>query len=1729
MNPRYPICLLILVFVGFLGLNFINAKTVPGKIDTVDLEFNEEGLLVSATLSSSDKAIPSIGNLSVKLLDEKFKTVGKISKKVVLRDGEHKESILVPAKIEPEKRYLYSVDVEFAGETAHKRLVRPTERQDVLLLGQDKLEAGGNASFRIVVRNAATNKPVEDAQIEFAIKNKENEGTLDTPKYETNEHGTVDASFVIPEYLAGECHVVATVKSDIGEERIERDIHVVANNQIYLTSDKPVYQPGQLMHLRALVLRSADWKPVAEKPMTLEVADGKGNKVFKKFVETSEYGIVSAEFQLADEVNEGAYTITGILGDQTAEKVVTVKQYVLPKFKVEIETDRDYYMPGDEITGTIDSRYFFGKPVAEGAVNVKASCFDVGFHEFDTYEGKTDEEGKCSFELTVPEKLVAQESFKGTAMVQLEVKVKDGADHEEEKYHMIHVAQHPIQMDVVPESGTVIAGVENSFYLLASYPDGSAATPELSVSLRYDEDKTPQKKLSTKTDDKGLATVDFDISKDVSRVVLDILAKDTQGNEAETSHDLETEKTGYPLLLRVDRGTYQVGDTMEVEIISPDRPRETVFIDIIKNSQTILTKSVDLENGKSTVPIDLDHHLFGTLMLHGYQILPNGEMAGDTRKVVVNRRDDLQIAMTPDQEEYRPGDPAEVDIKVTDSEGKGTAAALGIDIVDESVFSVVEKTPGLAKVFFTIEKELLDPKYEIHGFSFEEITRASVRDRDWFEKAAKVSLARSAEEPSYSLRAFTGDEILQQARQQVFYLAQQLLGIEEESRTPGAVEEILYPRVQLADARAVVDPWGLDYRVAKKEKYQVVRSAGPDHEFDTSDDIEAPIVPQVRSRGRHQLFFAGQPQRRRFGMARGVPKGVGVAGAPAELGFAVNGQDALLAPMAQEELARGGRMMEIRAIPDRAPAAGRVMLGERLGGGIDAGGPPEIARFGSHEVGGEARLNFEAELPQLQVADKEAALRQLNEGQAVDVDELRTLEALDQTDLYAYYADDKARDKKAEMAGQPSETPATKREKPTDIRVRSYFPEMLYTNPSVITDENGHGLITLAMADSITTWRMTALANSKQGELGSGEGSMRVFQEFFIDLDLPIALTKEDEVSIPVAIHNYLPKPQTVQVEIEKSKWFDLLEDETRKTVEIAANDVGKVDYRIRANELGNNKITVFGWSEEKEDAVARVVEVRPNGEEKFITHNGRLMDVASHTLEFPENAIPDASKILLRIYPGIFSQVVEGLDSIMRMPHGCFEQTSSITYPNLLALDYMKRTDQITPEIQMKAREYINLGYQRLLTFEIDGGGFEVFGNPPANRVLSAYGLLEFTDMNEVYPIDERVIERTQRWLVSEQQADGSWLPDKNYAHGEMWKNIQNNPLLVSAFVTWGLGHSGYRGEALDKARAYLKEHIDECKESYTMAMVANAWAAHDPKDPALVDLLERLKAQAVETRDTIKWPSEVSLSFAHGEVATIETTALVSIAMTKSGRFPNEVGKALNYLIQQKDPNGTWHSTHATVLALKAMVEALGNATEEMTATVTVKLDGKAVGELEITPENCDVVRLLSLGKVDAPGKHEVDIELEGDGSIMYQVVGSYFTPWTDKKRKEPLSIAVDYDRSELQKDETVTARVTARNNAGRRAEMVILDVGIPPGFRVESDPLEDAVKAEKIAKYTLTGRQVTIYLRALDSDEEFSLEIPMKARLVITAKTPESKVYEYYNPEVNGYDDPEELRVK
>src|SRR5215212_7269462 len=120
-------------------------------------------------------------------------------------------------------------------------------------------------------------------------------------------------------------------------------------------------------------------------------------------------------------------------------------------------------------------------------------------------------------------------------------------------------------------------------------------------------------------------------------------------------------------------------------------------------------------------------------------------------------------------------------------------------------------------------------------------------------------------------------------------------------------------------------------------------------------------------------------------------------------------------------------------------------------------------------------------------------------------------------------------------------------------------------------------------------------------------------------------------------------------------------------------------------------------------------------------------------------------------------------------------EQTSSAAYPNILAVDYVKKARVASSsEFLMKAEQYLNVGYQKLLTFERPGGGFDWWGSGEPLVWLSAYGLQEFSDMARVWPIDRAIIDRTQAFLMKKRDKDGTW-GDIGATHGETIASMGN------------------------------------------------------------------------------------------------------------------------------------------------------------------------------------------------------------------------------------------------------------------------------------------------------------------------------------------------------------------
>lgn len=1532
--------------------------------------------------------------------------------------------------------------------------------------GPREMLADSPAALRIVVTDHQARRPAAGAFVSARLVQPENK--IDTRLFSgrANAQGFVETQFRVPALAPGMYDLIIQAHYANWQEEMRQRVTLRRAQQILLTTDKPLYKPAQIIHMRALALRLPSRQALAQEPLTFEVFDPRGNKVFKQRTQTNDFGVAFAQFQLGDEINLGEYRIVALVAEERIEKSVTVKRYVLPKFKVVLTPDKPFYLPGELVRGTVQCDYFFGKPVSAGHVKLTVKTFDVAFQEIANLTGTTDAKGAWKFELRLPPQFVGQPLEQGKAFLQFEAEVTDQAEHTERAVVSSRVAAAPLEIHAVPESGVLVPGVENILYVLVARPTGEPVAKARIRCLLGEKSAVKVQLLSPQnvvTNELGLAellvkpeaaseaTAASGAPGGLARRRLPFMApvpglweEDSPGEQmwtiklaaaapdgarAEASLDVPVSvaSADTALLLRTDKVLARVGDVIEATAYTPGQ-RGTVFFDVIKDRQTMLTLAADLDRGQARVRLPLTPDLGGTIWLSAYRLTPRGETIRATRPLLVDPARDLRLAIRPDQETYRPGpdNVATLQFKVTDGRGRPVVAALGVSIVDESLFALQEMQPGLEKIYFYLEQELAKPRYELHGVAWptllarpEEALPGAPEHDLQKQQAARVMLA-SASPPKLPLfsedtyRTRLGEakkKWLEQLQPKVQKIQR---AIEEYNQQRGEKQRLrpqegLAPLVQakLLSPEDLVDLWGTPFVIRPIDPSSpvlwgvILWTWGPDKQKETEDDM---FISTVWS----GMFFERLEEVQRARMP--VPMAVGAG----------------------------------------------VML---------KGAEPEAAR----------------------------------------------------------------RDGLAGAAPAAAAEP---------VRIRQFFPETLFVEPALITDQRGQATLKVPMADSITSWRLTTLANSAQGALGSATGQLRCFQDFFIDIDLPVALTQGDRVSIPVAVYNYLPQAQKVRLELTKADWFELTGSASHE-LEIGPNEVDVRYFTITAQKLGAGKILVHGYGSRMSDAIERVVEVEPNGKLLEESKSGRLKagEAVTQELEIPAAAIADASNILVKIYPGIFSQIVEGLDSILRMPFGCFEQTSSATYPNVLVLDYMKSIHRLSPEIRMKAESFINTGYQRLVSFEVPGGGFSWFGDPPANKILTAFGLMEFYDMSRVHEVDPQLIERTQRWLLSQQQPEGFWQPDEQYLHQEAWARIQNSQLPPTAYINWALAYSGCQEEGVKKADAWLRQHAKEAQDPYVLAMLCNALVQGDlvlgsgETTSVTNQALERLLGQAKREKGQMWWETEMTgITHSSGRHADLEATGMAALALIAAGRAA-EAAEVLNYLIAQKDPNGTWHSTQATTLALRALTAAQKGATENIQARVRVEVNGQLLEAFELTPENADVLRQIDARRAVKPGKNVVRLAFEGQGSSLYQIVSKYYVPWerVQPEEKEALDIQLTYDRTTLSKDDIVTADVTITNKLPATTSMIIVDLGLPPGFEVLAEDLENLVEKGLLQRYTLTGRQIICYIEKLTPQQILKFSYRLRAKYPLRAQTPKSRVYEYYNTDRRAEAPPVELVVR
>jgi len=1481
---------------------------------------------------------------------------------------------------------------------------------EVQIEGPGRVLAGKPASYRVRARDPQTQAPLPGQEVELALA-KEG-GSMESHALTTDETGSATLELSLAE--SGQYAVRASSDGLGVPASVEATVEVAApGRRVLLTSDKPVYKPGQTLHLRALSLAASDRRPNGQAPLTFEVEDGKGNKVLKKTLETDAYGIAATDFTLGQIVNEGTFKLRALSGDTTTEKTVEVFQYALPKFKIGVETDKSWYLAGETVSIELDARYFFGKPVANAELVVELGAIVTGETLFGRVQSRTNAEGALHAELELPSALPGLPINSGNALAFLRVTATDGAGQVVTIERPLTVAAEPVRLSLVPESGKLVAGVENQLDLFVTDPLG-APLPELVADVVLGGASHP-----VVTDRFGHARVSWLPGLDSSaRVDLGI-----NREPLSKSFNFDQQSGTDHLLVRTDRAVYDVGEDVVVDVLTTGGG--FVYVDWLNEGQAVDMRTLTATDGVAHFVVPVDQSLLGENRINAYLVQDDGSIVRAGRTLFARGGSRLSISMASDQPQYTPGEPAQLTFSVTDETGAPAVAALGVQIVDQAVFGVVDSKPGLLSSYFELEDDFAKPTYQLEApggdlgnLLLEQTAASDVPTRDAAQVRAAANLAALGEAPLTGLHGASWAATVTASRG--------LLAPFVETRKK-ALLEALRP----AAVRAVVE---LDSSGCRPRNYYCER-------------LQTTFTQALQTRIAKDFVaydFWGNA-------------------------FATDG-------------AMGNDAARLTSAgPDERPGTdddlpitfsfAELNLGAALGGGVNGG---DVAFNGAPGAafGGPVPAPANAAAP-------------------ADFDSV-------------------------------AESPATPGSDPSGTaapRVRQEFPETLYTNPALITDASGRASISVDMADSITEWRVSALGHTANGQLGGSVSGVTVFQDFFVDVNFPATLTRGDEVDFPIAVYNYLDTPQSVSLTLQPADWYTPL-GSTQLSLDLGPGEVRGVSLPVRVESVGLQTLTLNGSSSGAADAVARRVRVLPDGKAFPVALSGSLEPGGvTHSLEFPAGAVPGSEQMYLNVYPAFLSQAVSGMDSVLQVPSGCFEQTTSTTWPNVLVTNYMQQTGQITPEIQLRAESLISAGYQRLLTFEHPGGGFSWFGtqDPAPFLSVTAFGLMEFADMKKVHEIDEAMLARTQDWLVAQQQGDGSWQGDQSEFFSFHTSVVRN-----TAFVLWALAENGYNGPAAERAIAYIKANLDsgaaaERDDAYTLALVANALVLLGDSDASA--LLARLDGLKQAEDDKFFWPTSMQTNFyGGGRDADVATTALVAHALIRANAYPATRDGALAFITAAKDASGNFGSTQATTWSLKTLLLAATHGTEGAVGSLSVAVDGNPFSTVELRADQAEVMTTVDMSALAATGSHDVQLSFLGTGRVSYNLVGSHNLPWSaiPPEPTGPLAIELAYDQTTLAVDDSVRATATIENLTDTTTNMVLVTLGVPPGFEVQMGDFQAYLSAGVLSKAELTGKQLILYVSELAARQSQSFEYSLRATLPVRASDGGAEVALYYEPD-------------
>ena len=553
--------------------------------------------------------------------------------------------------------------------------------------------------------------------------------------------------------------------------------------------------------------------------------------------------------------------------------------------------------------------------------------------------------------------------------------------------------------------------------------------------------------------------------------------------------------------------------------------------------------------------------------------------------------------------------------------------------------------------------------------------------------------------------------------------------------------------------------------------------------------------------------------------------------------------------------------------------------------------------------------------------------------------------------------------------------------------VRQDFRVLAFWLGSVVTDARGHASVDVKLPESLTTYRIMAVAGDKGSRFGSADSEIRINKPVTLKPTFPRFLAVGDKASFGAVVTSQLKTggPATVTIESLDPAIMQFASTEPQ-TVDIPAG--GSVEVRFdaagRAAGSARVKMTVklANESDAFQDAIPVEVLVSPETV-SAIGEAGPAASTATETLRVPGDVVATFGGLHVDLASTALVGLAEGARYLVEYPYGCAEQRGSRALALLLSADLGAafklpgiEPAQLKPTVQATLAD--------LERFQCDNGGFAYWPGACYSQspYLTAYLLHVFKVAKDMgYNVDAPMVTRATNYLeqalAQKPPTNESWWPAytawQSFAVKVLVENGRNQDSNLTRLY-------GYRDRMPVFALAYLVDALVARGEG------GGARAAELRRRLGNAVLPEAATAHVEELNDPYLmwfWNSNV------------RSTAIVLRTLVNAST-PNDASfRPMVAWLMQARKNGRWGNTQENALAMESLVayyRRFESVTPDFTAAAklgdvqlaSAQFQGRST---EARTVDVPMAKLLKMdGAAPAGAEQPLTFTRDGQGTLFY-----------------------------------------------------------------------------------------------------------------------------------------------